>query len=152
MRVSQTGDFICVRDGMGLEVAGLSQRDPNQVFHIYIYIYIYIWENQFFVFVFLFFWFLVFFGRFWIKYGIPSGPEAFRKLLDHCGSIVIEYEPVASHHDPIHPQNDSNTSSFVRHIHPIFVVVPNLRFSILPSCNLLNYGTHLDLSATPYYI
>ena len=48
----------------------------------------------------------MFLVNFLIKYGIPRAREVFRNLLDACSFVVIEYEPVASHGDPIHAQND----------------------------------------------
>ena len=46
-----------------------------------------------------------FFFFFFIKYGIPGVREVSRKLPGARGFAVIEYGPVASHDDPIQPQN-----------------------------------------------
>ena len=40
-----------------------------------------------------------------IKFGLPEVREVSRNLPGARGSAVIEYEPVASHGDPIQPQN-----------------------------------------------
>ena len=45
------------------------------------------------------------FSIFGVKYGIPEVREVSRKLPGACGFAVIEYGPVASHGDPIQPQN-----------------------------------------------
>ena len=42
---------------------------------------------------------------FGVKYGIPEVREVSRKLPGARGFAVIEYGPVASHGDPIQPQN-----------------------------------------------
>ena len=42
---------------------------------------------------------------FLVKYGLPEVREVSRKLPGARGFAVIEYGPVASHGDPIQPQN-----------------------------------------------
>ena len=42
---------------------------------------------------------------FLVKYGLPEVREVSRKLPGARGSAVSEYGPVASHGDPIQPQN-----------------------------------------------
>ncbi len=42
---------------------------------------------------------------FLIKYGLPEVREVSRKLPGARGFAVIEYGPMASHGDPIQPQN-----------------------------------------------
>ena len=43
---------------------------------------------------------------FLLFYGVPEVREVSRKLPGARGFVVIEYEPVASHGDPIPAQND----------------------------------------------
>ena len=58
--------------------------------------------------------FFAFFGFFGLRrpflffYGIPEAREVSRNLPGARGFAVLEYEPVATHHDPIHPQNYQN--------------------------------------------
>ena len=48
--------------------------------------------------------FLGFGGHFLIFYGIPEAPEVFKNLPDTHGFVVLQYGPMASHGDPIHPK------------------------------------------------
>ena len=44
-------------------------------------------------------------GHFLILYGIPEVQEVFKNLPGAGGFVVIEYEPILSHGDPIHARN-----------------------------------------------
>ena len=44
-------------------------------------------------------------GHFLILYGIPEVQEVFQNLPGAGGFVVIEYEPILSHGDPIHARN-----------------------------------------------
>ena len=44
-------------------------------------------------------------GHFLILYGIPEAREVFKNLPGGGGFVVIEYEPILSHGDPIHARN-----------------------------------------------
>ena len=50
--------------------------------------------------------FLDFGPHFRIFYEVPEAREVFKNLPGARGFVVIEYEPVASHGDPIRAQND----------------------------------------------
>ena len=65
------------------------------------------------------------------EYGIPEVPEASKNLPRVRGSVFPEYQPVAIHGDPIHPQNDLNFSQ-------LFELVP-LRSHIFPNVTSILY-------------
>ena len=44
-------------------------------------------------------------GNFRFFYNIREAPEVSKNLPGSHGFVVIQYEPVASHGDPIHPPN-----------------------------------------------
>ena len=56
-------------------------------------------------------------GHFLLKYGLPEAQEASKNLPGARGSVFPKYQPVATHGDPIHPQNYLNLS-------PLFELVP----------------------------
>ena len=53
-----------------------------------------------------FFRFLDFGRHFLILYAIPEAREVSKNLPGARGFVVVQYEPVASHGDPVHPPND----------------------------------------------
>ena len=52
-------------------------------------------------------------GHFWILYGILEGREVSKNLPGACGFVVIQYEPIPSHGDPIRAQNDRYWSMII---------------------------------------
>ena len=55
--------------------------------------------------------FLDFRRHFLILYGIPEVREVSRNLPGARGFALIEYEPMATHDDPIQPQNYQNLAT-----------------------------------------
>ena len=49
--------------------------------------------------------------HFYLKYDVPEVQEASKNLPGACGSIFPEYQPMAIHSDPIHPQHNLNCST-----------------------------------------
>ena len=64
-------------------------------------------------------------GHFKLKYGVPVVQEASKNLPGARGFVFPEYQPVAIHGDPIHPQNYLTFSTLFELVPPISPIFPN---------------------------